>query len=83
VEQYARQRLPLISNSVIYFLVFTLEYLTKGGRIGGASALLGSVLQIKPILIFKDGRVNQFVDVLPAIVTHGGPGILVVVFFRS
>ncbi len=42
----------------IYFLVATLEYLHKGGRIGGASALVGSVLQIKPILQLKDGRVE-------------------------
>lgn len=42
----------------IYFLVATLEYLAKGGRIGGASALLGGVLQIKPILTFRDGRVE-------------------------
>lgn len=44
----------------IYFYVDTLEYLYKGGRIGGAKALLGSVLQIKPILLFKDGQVNPF-----------------------
>jgi DegV family protein with EDD domain len=45
---------------VIYFYVNTLEYLQKGGRIGMAKALLGSVLQIKPILLFKDGQVNSF-----------------------
>lgn len=44
----------------IYFLVDTLEYLAKGGRIGGASALLGSMLQIKPILTVCEGRVEQF-----------------------
>lgn len=44
----------------IYFLVTTLEYLQKGGRIGGATALLGSVLRIKPILTFVDGRVDTF-----------------------
>ncbi|OGO35371.1 MAG: hypothetical protein A2Z03_05430 [Chloroflexi bacterium RBG_16_56_8] len=42
----------------IYFLVATLEYLRKGGRLGGASALIGSALQIKPILQIKDGRVE-------------------------
>jgi DegV family protein with EDD domain len=42
----------------IYFLVDTLTYLQKGGRIGKASALLGSLLNIKPILsIDKDGEV--------------------------
>jgi DegV family protein with EDD domain len=45
---------------VIYFYVDTLEYLQKGGRIGLAKALVGSVLQIKPILLFKDGQVNPF-----------------------
>lgn len=34
----------------LYFLVDTLEYLQKGGRIGKASAVLGTLLNIKPIL---------------------------------
>ena len=123
----------------IYFMVATLEFLARGGRIGGAAALLGGILQIKPILALKDGRVDQFqrerthkraiarlkelaveqiardgkgylsivhaddlegaralaqelaplvnqshvpiADLPPAIVTHGGPGILGVCFF--
>ena len=44
----------------IYFYVDTLEYLHKGGRIGSASALIGSILQVKPILIFVDGLVKPF-----------------------
>lgn len=44
----------------LYFLVDTLEYLARGGRIGGASALLGSVLRIKPILSLQDGRVESY-----------------------
>lgn len=44
----------------IFFYVDTLEYLYKGGRIGTASALVGSLLQVKPILLFKDGQVNPF-----------------------
>ena len=43
-----------------YFLVDTLEYLQKGGRIGGASALVGTLLQIKPILAIQDGLVQPF-----------------------
>jgi len=136
VEAKLRAMMPCCR---IYFLVATLEYLAKGGRIGGAAALLGSVLQVKPILAFCDGRVEQFerertqkravirlkelvleqiprdgsgylsvmhagvpeqgqaladdlaaqlslpdvpiLDVPPAIVTHGGPGILGVAFF--
>lgn len=44
-------------NGVV-FTVDTLEYLQKGGRIGRASALLGSVLSIKPILGVEDGVVT-------------------------
>jgi DegV family protein with EDD domain len=136
IESRIRQMIPCCR---IYFLVATLDYLAKGGRIGGAAALLGSVLQIKPILQLHDGKVDQFererthkralarlseivceqypkdgdgyltvmhasvpdqaqalaadlgarlgvrdvpiYDVPPAIVTHGGPGILGAGFF--
>ncbi len=44
----------------IYFLVDTLEYLYKGGRIGGAAALVGSILQVKPILTLRNGRAEPF-----------------------
>jgi DegV family protein with EDD domain len=44
----------------IFFLVDTLEYLQKGGRIGGAKALLGEMLQIKPILCLQNGQVEAF-----------------------
>ena len=37
----------------------TLEYLRKGGRIGGARALLGSMLSIKPIISVVDGAVDE------------------------
>ena len=40
-----------------FFAVSTLEYLRRGGRIGSAAALLGSVLQIKPILALEGGQV--------------------------
>jgi DegV family protein with EDD domain len=38
----------------LYFLVDTLEYLQKGGRIGKAAAMVGSLLNIKPILSIDD-----------------------------
>ena len=41
-----------------YFSVATLEFLRRGGRIGRASALLGSVLQLKPVLCIRDGLVT-------------------------
>jgi DegV family protein with EDD domain len=129
----------LIRRCRIYFLVATLDYLARGGRIGGAAHLIGSMLQIKPILALHDGKVDQYererthkravarlieivceqapkngagyltvmhsdvpeegkeladnlsrlmnqpnisiANVPPAIVTHGGPGILGVGFF--
>ncbi len=129
-----------IKRCRLFFLVATLEYLQRGGRIGGAAALVGTVLQIKPILEVRDGKVEPLererthkralarmkelvieqaapgddalisvmhagapdegqalaedlqaqlrlskippvVAVPPAIVTHGGPGILGVGFF--
>jgi len=50
----------LITRQRIYFLVDTLEYLHKGGRIGGAKALIGEMLQVKPILTVKFGQVEPF-----------------------
>jgi len=42
----------------VFFMVATLEYLRRGGRIGAANALLGSVLQVKPVLTIRDGEVT-------------------------
>jgi DegV family protein with EDD domain len=44
------------SHFIVYF--DTLKYLAKGGRIGKAQGLLGSVLPIKPILNVKDGEMS-------------------------
>jgi len=44
----------------LYFVVDTLEYLAKGGRIGGAKKLLAELLEIKPILQIKDSQVEPF-----------------------
>jgi DegV family protein with EDD domain len=46
----------------LYFLVDTLEYLQKGGRIGKAAALVGSLLNIKPILSVSDEGIVYSVD---------------------
>lgn len=131
----------MIPRSHIFFLVDTLEFLQKGGRIGGAAALIGGVLQVKPILELRDGRVEplerertrrkalarlkelvieraargpesylsvihadapaaaqaladdlgqqlgvpdvMIMDLVPAIVTHAGPGTLGVGFFAE
>lgn len=50
----------MIPRGRIYFLVDTLEYLAKGGRIGGAKKLLAELLEIKPILQVKGGQVESF-----------------------
>lgn len=51
----------LIPETYIIFSVDTLEYLQKNGRIGRAQALLGSLLNVKPILILdKDGVVAPY-----------------------
>lgn len=43
-----------------YFVVDTLENLQKGGRIGKAAALLGTVLNIKPVLTIDEGIIAPF-----------------------
>jgi DegV family protein with EDD domain len=131
----------MMSRQHIYFVVDTLDYLHKGGRIGTAKALVGGLLQVKPILTVLDGHVAPFeqrrtarralarleelvltqsparpeahVSVMhadakaeaqalagalagalglptvpiyelpPAIVTHGGPGVLAASFFAA
>ncbi len=137
IEQRIRE---MSARGKIYFSVDTLKYLAKGGRIGGAAALLGSVLKVKPILTFVDGQIDAFekvrthkrmvgrlkqlveaqiapedgylsvmhadalgeaqsladsfkatlgldevmiLRVPPAVVTHGGPGVLGVGFFME
>jgi DegV family protein with EDD domain len=44
--------------SSTYFLVPSLEHLHRGGRIGAASALLGSALSVKPLLTLAHGRIQ-------------------------
>ncbi len=45
------------SKAGFYGVLNTLEYLARGGRIGKAQALLGTLLSIKPVLTFKNGMV--------------------------
>lgn len=57
-DEIVRRIQAMIPCGRIYFLVATLDYLRRGGRIGGAAALVASTLQVKPILEIKDGRVE-------------------------
>ena len=47
----------------VAFVVPTLEYLRRGGRIGGAQAFVGSILSFKPVLHVQDGQVEPVVRV--------------------
>jgi DegV family protein with EDD domain len=47
----------LKADQIVLFSVGTLEYLQKGGRVGRASALLGGLLNIRPILTLDDGKI--------------------------
>lgn len=57
-EEVAETARRAAQRVVLFFVVDTLEYLQKNGRIGRASALLGSLLNIKPILTLADGVVT-------------------------
>ncbi|WP_250278643.1 DegV family protein [[Clostridium] colinum] len=53
-ETYEKME-QLKHEGIIIFTIDSLEHLQKGGRIGKASALAGNLLNIKPILLLKDG----------------------------
>jgi DegV family protein with EDD domain len=52
----AEERAP---RARVYGVLGGLEFLQRGGRIGGAQALLGSLLSIKPVIMVKDGEVAE------------------------
>jgi DegV family protein with EDD domain len=45
-------------NTGVLFVVETLEFMKRGGRIGGAQAFLGTALNIKPVLEMRDGKIE-------------------------
>lgn len=57
VVHIVRRTIPRVHVRIIFD---TLEYLRRGGRIGRAQALLGSLLKINPILGIKDGTAYPF-----------------------
>ncbi len=57
LEEIKAHLLDRLSRTRILFVLDTLEYLRRGGRIGGARALLGNMLSVKPILSIKNGQV--------------------------
>jgi DegV family protein with EDD domain len=76
----------------VMFVVETLEYLRRGGRIGGAQAMLGTILNVKPLLEMQDGKIeavekirtkrkalNRMLDILEGKIAGHAPVRLAVV----
>jgi DegV family protein with EDD domain len=58
-RQQVLSRIEEVKGKIlVLFVVDTLEYLAKGGRIGNAKAFLGTLLKVKPILILQDGAIE-------------------------
>lgn len=60
MEAILQETHDVIGRSRFLFVPEVLDYLKKGGRIGSAAALFGSILQIKPILTVVGGKVTVF-----------------------
>jgi DegV family protein with EDD domain len=58
LQEVAEAARVLVPKARLVFVVDTLEFLHRGGRIGGASRLFGSMLSIKPLLELKDGKIE-------------------------
>ncbi len=58
IEEVHRQILNSRNDIHVFAVIDDLEFLRRGGRIGGASAFLGSVLSIKPVVVVKNGRIE-------------------------
>jgi len=59
LEQLVAHAESVVAKVGVVAMLDTLEHLIKGGRVGGARALLGQVLSIKPLLELKDGVVAE------------------------
>lgn len=57
LEEIKAHVLDELARTRILAVLDTLEYVRRGGRIGGASAMLGNMLSVKPIISLKDGAV--------------------------
>lgn len=63
VERCVAAAIETTKRTRYLFTPDTLEYLRRGGRIGTAGALLGTLLQIRPILTVRDGETTTFAKV--------------------
>lgn len=60
IDAIITQLQQIVEKTDLYFLIDSLDNLHKGGRIGKASHLFGSLLNIKPILRLNDGVISAF-----------------------
>lgn len=63
VKDIVEKTKKVCQKTYMFFVVDTLEYLHRGGRIGGAKRLLGSVLKIKPLLHFHEGTIQPLASI--------------------
>jgi DegV family protein with EDD domain len=63
IERCIAAATTALSRTRFLFTPHSLEYLRRGGRIGGASALIGGLLQIRPILTVERGETQTFAKV--------------------
>ncbi len=63
IERCMEAARDTLSRTRYLFTPESLEYLRRGGRIGAASALLGGLLQIKPLLTVEDGVTTTYAKV--------------------
>ncbi len=59
-EEFEAYITRFVKEKTFYFLPTTLDYLYKGGRIGKASHLVGTLLNIKPVLVIDEGIIDVF-----------------------
>ena len=62
-KEAAEAARALVKDMRVLFVVDTLEFLHRGGRIGGAQRLIGSMLSIKPILHLLNGKIEPLASV--------------------
>ncbi len=63
VEEVAAAAIEAKTRSECVCMFETLDYLVKGGRVGRAQGLVGSLLNIKPMIIIRGGRVDKLAKV--------------------
>ncbi|MFN2290925.1 MAG: DegV family protein [Anaerolineae bacterium] len=63
LEEVVATARSLVDRVQVYFVVDTLEYLHRGGRIGGAARLFGTALNLKPVLQVCEGTVQPLAKI--------------------